>query len=73
MTHFVFEVISVSFVNGWLKLYYFAFQVTDFWNNVLKADERERMAQNIGLNLKDAQPFLQKRVVRINFRGECSV
>lgn len=38
-------------------------QVTNFWNNVLNDKERQRLAENIGGHLKNAQPFLQKRTV----------
>ena len=32
---------------------------------MLNEQERQRLAENIGNHLKDAQPFLQKRTVRI--------
>jgi len=38
-------------------------QVTDFWNKVLTADERERLANNIGGHLVNAQPFIQERAI----------
>jgi len=38
-------------------------QVGDFWRKVLKPEERERLAQNIAGNLKDAKPFIQKRAI----------
>ncbi|CAG2110185.1 unnamed protein product [Medioppia subpectinata] len=38
-------------------------QVTDFWNKVLTADERERLANNIGGHLVAAQPFIQERAI----------
>lgn len=39
-------------------------QVTDFWNKVLTAEQRDRMAQNIAGHLCKAEPFLQERAVR---------
>jgi len=38
-------------------------QVTDFWNKVLTAEERERLANNIGGHLVQAQPFIQERAI----------
>jgi len=38
-------------------------QVGNFWRKVLKPDERERLAQNIAGNLKNAKPFIQKRAI----------
>ena len=38
-------------------------QVTDFWNKVLSAEERDRLANNIGGHLGDAQPFIQERAI----------
>ncbi|XP_054160243.1 catalase-like [Oppia nitens] len=38
-------------------------QVTDFWTKVLTADERERLANNIGGHLVSAQPFIQERTI----------
>ncbi|CAG2180760.1 unnamed protein product [Oppiella nova] len=38
-------------------------QVTDFWNKVLTADERIRLATNIGEHLANAQPFIQERAI----------
>jgi catalase len=38
-------------------------QVGDFWRKVLKPEERERLAQNIAGNLKNAKPFIQKRAI----------
>lgn len=38
-------------------------QVGNFWRNVLNAQEREDLAQNIAGHLKDAQEFIQKRAV----------
>ena len=36
-------------------------QVTEFWNNVLTPAERDRLANNIGGHLANAQPFIQER------------
>jgi len=38
-------------------------QVGKFWNNVLNADERQRLVDNIAGHLKNAQDFIQKRAV----------
>ena len=38
-------------------------QVTDFWNNVLTPAERDRLANNIGGHLGNAQPFIQERAI----------
>jgi len=38
-------------------------QVTDFWNKVLTAEERERLCNNIGSHLVNAQPFIQERAI----------
>lgn len=38
-------------------------QVTDFWSKVLTAEERERLANNIGGHLVNAQPFIQERAI----------
>ena len=37
----------------------FISQVTDFWKNVLKAAERERLVDNIASHLCNAQQFIQ--------------
>lgn len=39
-------------------------QVTDFWLNVLKEDERERLVQNIVEHMKQAHPAIQERAVK---------
>lgn len=39
-------------------------QVTTFVTKVLSADERKRLAENIAGHVKDAQPFLQERVIK---------
>jgi len=38
-------------------------QPQDFYNKVLTAEERERLANNIGGNLVHAQPFIQERAI----------
>jgi len=38
-------------------------QVTDFWNKVLTAEERDRLANNLGGHLAQAQPFIQERAI----------
>ena len=38
-------------------------QVTTFWTKVLKPEERQRLVENIGNRLKDAQLFIQERAV----------
>ena len=38
-------------------------QVTDFWTKVLTPEERERLANNIGGHLVNAQPFIQERAI----------
>ena len=37
----------------------FTSQVTDFWKNVLKPAERERLVDNIASHLCNAQQFIQ--------------
>lgn len=39
-------------------------QATLFWQKVLKADERQRLASNIAGHLKGAQGFIQERVIK---------
>lgn len=38
-------------------------QSTNFWNKVLKADERQRLIENISAHLIKAQPFIQERQI----------
>jgi len=38
-------------------------QVTDFWTKVLKADEKDRLVNNIAGHLINAQPFIQERAI----------
>nr|CAB3227981.1 catalase-like [Phallusia mammillata] len=38
-------------------------QVGIFWNKVLNAAEKQRLAENIGNHMKSAQPFIQKRAI----------
>jgi len=38
-------------------------QVGTFWNQVLNAAERQRLAENIGNHLRNAQKFIQKRAI----------
>jgi len=38
-------------------------QAGNFWRNVLKSDERDRLARNIAGHIKDAAEFLQKRAI----------
>ncbi|XP_025017536.1 catalase isoform X1 [Tetranychus urticae] len=38
-------------------------QVREFWRNVLNEDEKNRLASNMGGHLKDAQQFIQLRVI----------
>jgi len=38
-------------------------QVTDFWTNVLNAEEKERLVSNIAGHVVNAQPFIQERVI----------
>jgi len=38
-------------------------QASDFYNHVLTAEERERLANNIGGNLVHAQTFIQERAI----------
>ena len=57
-------------VNGYLQCFasadsWLTMQVTNFWNNVLKEDERTRLAQNIAGHVKDAKPFIQERTVSV--------
>jgi catalase len=39
-------------------------QVNTFWTKVLKPDERQRLAQNIAGHVKNAQDFIQERVIK---------
>jgi len=39
-------------------------QVGLFWNNVLNEEERERLVDNIGSHLCNAQKFIQERAIR---------
>lgn len=39
-------------------------QGTDFWNNVLSAEEKDRLAANIAGNLKNAEQFIQEMAVQ---------
>lgn len=39
-------------------------QVTDFWNNVLNAEERKRLVSNIAGHLGNASQFIQERAVK---------
>ena len=43
----------------------FISQVTDFWKNVLKPAERERLVDNIASHLCNAQQFIQVGSIRI--------
>lgn len=38
-------------------------QVTNFWTNVLNAEERKRLAANIGGHLKNAPGFIRERAI----------
>jgi catalase len=38
-------------------------QASNFWNKVLKPEERERLVSNIAGHLKDALPFIRERAV----------
>ena len=38
-------------------------QVSDFYNKVLTADEKQRLADNIGGHLVNAQTFIQERAI----------
>ncbi|XP_037908348.1 catalase isoform X3 [Hermetia illucens] len=39
-------------------------QPADFWNNVLNAEQKDRLVRNIAGHLKDASTFIQERAVK---------
>lgn len=62
---FLFFLIEYNFHKFILKRHVFALQVRTFYNQVLKADERQRLCENMAGALKGAQLFIQKRMVSV--------